>query len=178
MRARIAEQTRLAQLSLALTRKLVRARLAQIDRQIAVLDNRIAQVIAAQPETARTCRILCSIPGISTVTAAAILAELPEIGRLDRKQVAALAGLAPMTRQSGRWTGQAMISGGRKPLRQALYMPALVAVRHNPGLRVKFDDLTKRGKPGKLALTCIMRKLIELANALVRDNRTWTPNPA
>lgn len=120
--------------------------------------------------------ILCSIPGIGEPTAAAILIECPEIGTLGRKQIASLAGLAPMTRQSGQWRGQAFIQGGRKFLRDALYMPALVAVRFNPDMTAKYENMCARGKPKKVALTAIIRKFLELANALVKGGRKWSQN--
>jgi len=107
-----------------------------------------------------------------------MIIECPEIGTLGRKQIASLAGLAPMTRQSGKWRGAAFIQGGRKFLRDALYMPALVAARHNPDLRQKYQTMIKAGKPAKVALTALMRRLIELANALVRQDREWTPKTA
>lgn len=110
------------------------------------------------------------------MAAAAVLIECPEIGTLGRKQAAALAGLAPMTRQSGTWKGKAFIQGGRKHLRDALYMPALVATRFNPQMRDKYQTMIQAGKPAKVALTAIMRKLIELANALIRDNTKMEPN--
>src|SRR5680860_265882 len=105
-------------------------------------------------------RILRSIPGIGAVCASTILIEMPEIGSMDRKQVASLTGLAPMTRRSGQWRGKSFIQGGRKVVRNALYMPALVAMRHNPDLRAKYQALIKAGKPPKVALTALMRKLI------------------
>ena len=108
----------------------------------------------------------------------AILAECPELGTLTRKQITSLAGLAPMTRQSGQWRGAAFVQGGRKFLRDALYMPALVAARYNPDLRQRCQTMIKAGKPAKVALTALMRKLIELANALVQQDRTWTPKTA
>ena len=108
------------------------------------------------------------------MVAAAILIECPEIGTLGKKQAAALAGLAPMTRQSGEWKGKAFIQGGRKYLRHALYMPALVAIRFNPDLKRKYQAMIKTGKPPKVAITAIMRKLIEMANALIKDDRMWT----
>ena len=104
-----------------------------------------------------------------------LIALAPELGSLDRRQIASLAGLAPITRQSGAWRGKAFIRGGRALLREALYMPALVAIRFNPDLKRAYDRLTANGKPKKLALIAIMRKLIILANALVRENRIWTP---
>ena len=113
------------------------------------------------------------IPGIGKPTPAAILIECPEIGTLGRKQIASLAGLAPLTRQPGQWRGQAFIQGGRKFLRDALYIPELVAVRFNPNMTAKYEDMCARGKPKTLALTAIMRKLFERANALVKDRRKW-----
>jgi transposase len=103
---------------------------------------------------------------------------MPELGSLDGKQAASLAGLAPVARQSGRWTGHAFIRGGRASLRQALYMPALVAARFNPELKAKYQKLIKAGKPAKIAITAIMRKLIVLSNALLRDRRSWNENRA
>lgn len=98
---------------------------------------------------------------------------MPERGRLDQKPAASLAGLAPATRQSGRWHGKAFIQGGRAALRQALYMPTVVVCRFNPDLKAKYDQLITAGKPRKVAVAAIMRKLIVLANALIRDNRLW-----
>ena len=103
---------------------------------------------------------------------------MPELGALDGKQGASLAGLAPVARQSGRWTGRAFIRGGRASLRQALYMPALVAARFNPQLKAKYHQLTTAGKPAKIAITALMRKLVVIANALLRDRRKWTEHPA
>ena len=165
-----------------------KARLAQVERHVVELDAEIAALIAAGQTPARNCDILCSMPGIGTVTAAAMLTLMPEIGTLERKQVASLAGLAPITRQSasrrlktiacqpmGQWQGKAFIGGGRKPLRDALYMPAVVAMRCNPDLKAKYEQLRAAGKPAKVAIVAVMRKLIEMANALVRADRTWTP---
>lgn len=163
---------------IAVSKRQTKARLAQLDRQMAELDAEIAALIAAQEDTARRRDILCSMPGIGAVTAAAMLTLLPEIGTLERKQVASLAGLAPITRQSGQWQGKAFIGGGRKPLRDALYMPALVAMRHNPDLKAKHEALRAIGKPAKVAIVAVMRKLIETANALVKADRTRTPKTA
>ena len=102
------------------------------------------------------------------VTAVAILIECPEIGTMDRKKFAGLAGLAPMTRKQGQWRGKAFIQGGGKFLRDARYMSALVAFRYNPDLRQKYQTMIQAGKPAKVSLTALIRKLIEMANALVR----------
>ena len=171
-------KNRLKTQTLAMTRRHTRARLAQIERQLDALQGEIASRLKASPKRARAYAILQSIPGIGGVVAAAILIECPEIGTLGKKQVAALAGLAPMTRQSGEWKGKAFIQGGRKYLRHALYMPALVAIRFNPDLKQKYQAMIKTGKPPKVAITAIMRKLIELANALIKDDRMWTTKMA
>jgi len=169
---------RLRSLELPLLRRQSQARLEQAERQLAEIDREIHARIREDRVLARTLAILCSIPGIGAVSAAALLIELPEIGTLTRKQVASLAGLAPMTRQSGNWRGRAFIQGGRKHLRDALYMPALVAMRVNPDLKAKYTRLRAAGKPGKLALTVLVRKLIEMANTLVVADREWQPMPA
>lgn len=166
---------RLKTLQLAVTRRQARARLAQLDRQIAALGDEIDTRLHQCPRRARACEILVSIPELGAVSARAIVIGCPEIGRLGSKQIAALSGLAPMTRQSGKWHGRATIQGGRADLRQALYMPALVASRHNPDHVRKYQDMIRAGKPPKLALTAIMRKLIELANVLIKTDRKWTP---
>jgi transposase len=98
---------------------------------------------------------------------------MPELGRLDEKQVAALAGLAPIARQSGNWKGKSFIRGGRQQVRQGLYMPALVAIRFNADLKAKYEQLIKAGKAPKQAITAVMRKLIILANALLKKGRKW-----
>lgn len=164
--------------TLIFTRRQTKARLAQIERQLAALEGELKSRLRQCPRRARAHDILRSIPGIGEVAAVAILIECPEIGTLDRKKAASLAGLAPMTRQSGQWRGKAFIQGGRKFLRDALYMPALVAARFNPDLAPKYQDLITAGKPAKVALTCLMRKLIELANALIKADRNWQPKLA
>ena len=156
----------------------LRARLKQIGIQLKEIDAAIATLVDTDPGLARRREVLASIPGIGTVTAMAILIEMPELGTLDNKQAASLAGLAPMTRQSGTWSGRARIRGGRRSLRTALYMPALVALRFNPDLKQKYQALKDAGKPSKVAITAIMRKLLVLANALLRDDRKWNAKAA
>ena len=133
-------------------------------------------IVGADEALARRREILASIPGIGAVTAMVILVEMPELGHLEGKQAASLAGLAPMTRESGSWKGRACIQGGRASLRCRLYMPALVALRLNPDLRRKYEALKEAGKRSKVAIAAVMRKLIVLANARVRDSRTWNAN--
>lgn len=180
--ALIKERTRLLNRqktqTLAVTKRQTKARLNQIKRQLAELETELETRLRKRPDRARALDILCSIPGLGRVTAIAILVECPEIGTMTRKQIASLAGLAPITRQSGQWRGKAFIQGGRKFLRDTLYMPALVAARYNPDLRQKYQTMTQAGKPPKLAITAIMRKLLELANTLIKQNRKWEPIPA
>lgn len=160
-------------LMLALLKRQSRAQIKLLKQQIKDVDAEIQTLLKTLPQTARAHDILCSIPGLSTISAAALLIEMPELGTLSKKQTASLAGLAPMTRQSGQWRGKSFIQGGRKHLRDALYMPALVAARHNPDLKAKYDVLVAAGKPKKVALIALMRKLIILANALIREDRIW-----
>ncbi len=162
--------------TLAFTRRQTKARLTQVKRQIAALDDELGTRLRDCRKRARAHDILRSIPGIGEVAAVAILVEFPEIGTLDRRKAASPAGPAPMTRQSGQWRGKAFIQGGRKFLRDALYMPALVAARHNPDLARKYQAMMAAGKPAKVALTALMRKLIEMANALVKADREWSQN--
>ena len=163
---------------ISVLKRQTKTRLTVVERQIAELDTEIATLIDAQESTARRCDILRSMPGVGAVTAAAMLTLMPEIGTLDRKQVASLAGLAPITRQSGQWQGKAFIGSGRKPLRDALYMPALVAIRCNPDLKTKYERLRTAGKPAKVAIVAVMRNLIEIAHALVKADRKWAPKTA
>lgn len=165
-------------LSVPLLKRQNAQRCKQIDAQITAIEKEIKAYIAGDEQLAERLAILESIPGISKITAFALLIEMPELGTLDGKQAASLAGLAPVARQSGRWTGRAFIRGGRVSLRQALYMPALVAARFNPQLKEKYQQMLEAGKPAKIAITAIMRKLIVLANALLRDRRKWAENPA
>jgi transposase len=138
----------------------------------------IRALINSDDNLRRKFAILVSIPGIAERSAFALLIDMPELGTLEAQEAAALSGTAPMTRQSGKRTGKAFVSGGRVNVRRALYMPALVAARFNPDLRDKYKEFTARGKPPKVAITAIMRKLVILANALIRDDREWSPRVA
>ena len=173
MRERTAATNRAGRLTLALLKRQHATRLRQIERALDEVDAAIAALVASDPGLARKAEILCSIPGVSLVTAAAILAEMPELGTLEAATAASLTGLAPFTRESGKWKGQAKIGGGRGDLRRALYLPALSAARFNPDLKAVYDRLRAKGKPAKLALVAVMRKLVILANVLVRDDRIW-----
>jgi transposase len=115
---------------------------------------------------------------VGPVIARTLIAELPELGSLDRRKIAALVGLAPWTRQSGQWRGRSFIGGGRKTVRTALFMAAMVAARHNPILKIFRDKLVAAGKPKLLALIAVARKLLTILNAILRDNRPWQPKTA
>jgi transposase len=171
---RTAAKNRAKTLSLPILKRHNTEQLRQIERQVTAIENEIVAIITADQELACRFDILVSIPGVSAITAFALIIDMPELGRIENGQAASLAGLAPVARQSGQWTGRAFIRGGRANVRQALYMPALVALRFNPDLKAKYDSLKAAGKASKLAITAIMRKLIVLANALIRDGRKWT----
>lgn len=122
--------------------------------------------------------LLRSVPGVGRVMAATLLAQLPELGKLNRKQIAALVGVAPLNRDSGTYRGKRIIWGGRASVRAALYMAALVASRHNPTIRSFYERLCAAGKAKKLALTACMRKLLTMLNAMARSKTTWRSLPA
>ena len=169
----VAALTRAKAITLPLLKRHNAARLKQIEAQREAVDAEINALIQGDPDLAQRFAILCSIPGIAEVSAAMLLIEMPELGSLDEKQVAALAGLAPIARQSGNWKGKSFIRGGRQQVRQGLYMPALVAIRFNADLKTKYEQLIKAGKAPKQAITAVMRKLIILANALLKKSRQW-----
>jgi transposase len=178
VRDRTALKNRAKNLTVTLLKRQCSQRLEQIARHIDALDSEIAAIIAADEKLARRHDILSSIAGLGTITANQIIATMPELGSLDNKQAASLAGLAPVARQSGQWKGKSFIRGGRADVRQALYMPALVAARFNPDLKAKYQQLIATGKPAKVAITAVMRKMIVTANALLKADRLWTPSLA
>ena len=175
VKARTALANRQKHLTSTLLKRQAKATRTLIDRQIAELDTAAGKLIADDEAVSRRFAILCSIPGIAATTARSLIVLMPELGRLDEKQAASLAGLAPITRESGTWRGKRFCQGGRAKLRQAIYMPALVAMRFNADLKATYQALVTRGKPAKVAITALMRKLIVLANALLRDDRKWSP---
>ena len=175
---RTAMQNRAHQRTLALLKAQAGERLKQIARQIEAIDAALRTRIDTDLVLKARFAILVSIPGLGEITAIAMLIDMPELGALENKCVASLAGLAPMARDSGQWKGKRFIRGGRAELRHALFMPALVAVRFNPDFKAKYQALIAAGKPPKVALVAVMRKLIILANALLRKNLAWEPKAA
>jgi transposase len=152
--------------------------IAYLEAKLRDLDRDLAATIAAEPTWAATAALLRSVPGVGPVTAATLLACVPELGTLSRHKIAALIGVAPLARESGSWKGQRRITGGRGLVRRVLYMAALVASRHNPSLRDFYQRLRARGKTAKQALTACMRKLLVLLNALLKTHQRWqAPRP-
>ena len=179
--AAVAEQTGLKnQLSAAnvamLCRQLGR-RIARLAKDIAALEREILARIAADEGLARRYAILTSIPSIGPAVAATLVARLTELGSLTDKQIAMLAGLAPVADQSGKHDGKRVIWGGRARVRRMLYLAAVSAVRCNPDLRNLYRRLRAAGKPAKVALIAVARKLVLLANTLIRQDRTWLLTP-
>lgn len=147
--------------------------LAWLGAQIASLDKRIAQAIAADPRLTQTCRIVRSLPGVGPVTATTLVALVPELGRRSPKTIAALAGLAPLNRDSGLHRGRRSIRGGRRRVREALYMAAVSACRSHSRFALAYQALLAAGKAPKLALIAIARRLLVTANAMVRDQQCF-----
>jgi transposase len=156
-----------------------------LKKNIAWLEKRLGTTDDEIGKGLRTCgvwrdkvELLESVPGIARVTSLALLATLPELGTLNRREISALAGVAPFNRDSGRWRGKRSIYGGRSAARCALYMAALVGARHNPVLRAFYQRLVLAGKPKKVALTACMRKLLTIINTMLKYGRPWEPQLA
>ena len=147
--------------------------LKALEKELATLDGDIDDAVRESPAWRAKKNLLESVPGVGPIIARTLIAELPELGQLGRKEIAALAGLAPFTRQSGQWRGKSFIGGGRTAVRCALFMGALVAKKHNPLLKAFFDRLVAAGKPKMVALIAVARKLLTILNAIIRDNRPW-----
>ena len=171
---RVAITNRGKHLRTPVAKQLNKQRLKQIERQIKRIDAEIRRRLQAEEALERQSEILTSIPGISDITAAGLIVHMPELGTLTGSRAASLAGLAPVTRESGSWKGRSFIQGGRHHVRRLLYMPALAAIRYNPDLKRTYTALVANGKPPKVALTAVMRKLLVLANALIQQDRIWT----
>ena len=171
------EHHRLATAEAVLT-PFIEAHLAFLRSQLAELAPRIQAAISAAPRWQRLDQLLRSVPGVGQVTAATLLAELPELGQLSRQQVAALVGVAPFHRDSGTRRGKRTVHGGRAGVRTALYMAALVASRRNPVLAAFYQRLLAAGKPKKVALVAVMRRLVTILNAVAREGQPWDETKA
>jgi transposase len=175
---RTAERNRMHQGPTALVKQGLHAHVKYLETQIVELEKEIASRIETHPDWGPRDRILRSIPGVGDQTSFALLGHLPELGCLTGKQIAALAGLAPRARDSGKKTGERSIFGGRAEVRTSLYMAALSASRYNPTLKAMYHRLRASGKKSKVALTAVARKLLTIANAMIRDMNPWSPNHA
>jgi transposase len=158
--------------------KSIRRLLKALEKELNSVDADIDGTVRGSPAWRSHEDLLQSVPGVGPVISRTLLAELPELGRLSGKQIAALAGLAPFTRQSGKWRGKSFIGGGRAAVRACLFVGAMVASRHNPVLKAFFDKLVKAGKPKVVAIVAVARKLITILNAIIRDNQPWKPKNA
>ncbi len=168
-----AERQREQRLTASRPRKSIARLIKALEKELASLDADIGDAMKGSPAWRAKEELLTSVPGVGPVITRTLVAELPELGQLGHKQITALVGLAPFTRQSGKWRGKSCIGGGRTAVRAALFMGAMVAKKHNPVLKAFFDRLVAAGKPKLVALIAVARKLLIILNAIVRDNRPW-----
>lgn len=168
-----AEQNRLGSTTQKAVRKDLEAHLAWLQKRIKNVEQQLDQLIAANLSWKATDELLRSIPGIGPQTSRSLLGQLPELGQLDRRRLASLVGLAPLCHDSGRHHGLRRIVGGRAQVRRALYMAALAAIRHDDYFRAFYARLRSQGKVAKVALIAVARKLLTIANAVVRDQTPW-----
>jgi transposase len=171
----VAEQNRRTLVRDRRLQRHVEAHIAWLEEALRRLDHDLTTLIRTTPAWRETDDLLRSVPGIGPVTACTLIADLPELGRLDRRRIAALAGLAPFARDSGLFRGRRVITGGRPQVRRVLYMATLSAIRFNPTIRAFHQRLVTAGRPGKVAVTAAMRKLLTILNAMLRDRRPWQP---
>ena len=144
-----------------------------LDREIAKIDKQIKSDIDQSPKLKQKSQLLQSMPGIGNHTAMMLAFQLPELGCLNRRQIAALVGLAPINRDSGQFRGKRMIGGGRVHVRRLLYMPTLVAIQHNPQIKTYYERLLGKGKCKMVALTAAMRKMLVILNSMAANQTTW-----
>jgi transposase len=168
----MAERQRL-DTALPAVRRHIQRHVAWLEQELADLDRTLREAVQASPLWREREDLLRSAPGIGPTTACMLLAELPELGQLDRKAIAALVGVAPLNCESGTLRGHRIVWGGRARVRTALYMATLVATRHNPLIRAFYQRLCTAGKPKKVALVACMRKLLTILNAMVRHRTPW-----
>jgi transposase len=173
----VAEEQRLKRASARVQTSIQRL-LKALEKELADLDGELDKRIRQSPNWLQKAELLKSVPGVGDKITRTLIAELPELGTLDRRQIAALVGLAPWTRESGQWRGKSFIGGGRAAVRSALYIGALVASRHNKDLKAFRDKLVAAGKPKRVALIAVARKLLTILNAIIRDNQPWREQTA
>ena len=159
-------------------RKSLKQHIAYLERELRTTDTELASLVRESPVWREREDLLRSVPGVGPVLSLTLLAEVPELGRLTRKEIAKLVGVAPLARDSGTLRGRRFTRGGRAPVRAVLYMAALVATKRNPVIRAFYQRLLAAGKPKQLALVACMRKLLTIANAVARTNTPWQAHPA
>jgi transposase len=169
----VAERQRESRLPTRQLRRSAARLIMALQKELAVLDRSIDESVRGSPIWREKEDLLKSVPGVGNVIARTLLAEMPELGKLDRRQIASLAGLAPWTRQSGRWRGKSFIGGGRASVRAVLFMAAMVGARRNPILQAFHQRLIAAGKPKMVALIAVARKLLTILNAILRDKSPW-----
>ena len=169
----VAERQRERQLPTSQLKKSAARIIKALEKELNVLDEGIDESVRGSPVWCEKEDLLKSVPGVGNVTARTMLAELPELGALSRREIASLAGLAPWTRQSGKWKGKSFTGGGRTAARTALFMAALVAARRNPVLKAFHQRLIAAGKPKMVAIIAVARKLLTILNAILRDKTPW-----
>lgn len=170
-----AERNRLAQAQGPKVKRDIEETIYWLKTRLKDIDGQLKEMIKESPVWLEKENLLKGVPGIGAVVAQALIAELPELGTLNRRQIAALVGVAPLNRDSGKMRGRRAIWGGRKKLRSVLYMAALVASRSNPVIKVFYQRLREAGKTGKVALTACMRKLLTILNSMMKNRRSWEP---
>jgi transposase len=169
----VAERQREKRATAARVRKSLTRHIAALEKELPVIDHDIDTLVRGSPVWREKEDLLVTFPGIANTLARALLADLPELGRLTRRQIASLGGVAPFTRQSGQWKGRSMIAGGRPITRSALFLAALSASRCNPPLREFYQRLLAAGKPKMVALIAVARKILTILNAMLRDKQQW-----
>ena len=174
----IAEQHRKQRRSNKRLLKSIERLLKALQKELSDIDGLIRDAVQASPLWREKDQLLESVPGIGPQIATRMIAELPELGALSRRQIAALAGLAPWTRQSGNWKGRSFIGGGRASVRGALFMGAMVAMKRNPVLKAFYERLLAAGKPKMVAMIALARKLLTILNAILRDRKPWSAEDA
>lgn len=171
----VAERNRERRTAAERIRKSITRLIAALEKELAEVDAEIDAGVRGSPAWRDQEDLLTSVPGVGSITARTLIAELPELGSLTNKQIASLAGLAPYTRQSGQWKGKSMIAGGRKSVRSALFLAALAACRHNLILKIFRQRLLDAGKPRMVAIIAVARKLLTILNAILREQKPWQP---
>ncbi len=169
----VAERQREKRAANVRVRKSILRHIRVLEKELPEIDEDIGTLVRGSPVWREKEDLLVSFPGIGNTLARTLLAEVPELGELTRREIASLVGVAPFTRQSGRWKGKSMIAGGRGSARTALYLAALVASRHNPILKAFYMRLLAAGKPKMVALIAVARKILTTLNAMLRDKRKW-----